>query len=141
MSWRRFDIKAFLKDSHHWDEKIAELQQKLDDMPELPAVGNDSGVHSGNISDMTAQTALKRLQIVADIEEIKLNKEMLRYAIKRLTEDERRLLNAFFYPKKPIGIFVHEYGLEHGLSKNLVYAERERVLDKMRLLIEEEYYD
>lgn len=140
MNWRRFDIEKFLKASRFWDEEIEKLQKQLDDMPELPSVDNKTGVRSGNISDLTAQIALQRLKITADIEEILLDREMLNYAVKRLTEDERVLLDGFFYPKKPIGIFVQEYGWEHGLGKNLVYAEREKILDKMRMLIEAEYY-
>lgn len=141
MNWRPFDIRAFLKASRYWDDDIESLEQELKDLPELPAISNESGVHSGNVSDLTAQTALRRLKIAADIEEIRLCKEMLAYALKRLTEDETALVNGFFYPKKPIGIFVQEYGYSHGLGKNLVYAEREKVLDKMRMMIEAEYYD
>ena len=140
MNWRPFDIKAFLRASRYWADDIAVLEQELKDMPELPAVSNDSGVHSSNVSDLTAQTAIRRLKITADIEEIRLNEEMLKYALKRLTEDERALVDGFFYPKKPIGIFVYEWGMAHGLGKNLVYAEREKVLEKMRRLIEAEYY-
>lgn len=140
VSWRRFDIEAFLKASKGWDDDIEKLQRDLDCLPELPAVSNDSGIHSGNISDLTAQTVIKKLKIQADIEEIRLNKEMLVYAVRRLSEDEIRLLKGFFYPRKPIGIFVQEYGLDHGLGKNLVYAEREKLLEKMRMLIEGEFY-
>ena len=141
MNGRPFDIRAFLKASRYWDEDIKRLQTELDNLSELPAISNESGVHSGNVSDLTAQTVLKMLKIQADIEEILLCKTMLDYALKRCTEDEMRLIKGFFYPRKPIGIFVQEYGLEHGLGKNLVYAERERVLDKLRMLIESEFYD
>ena len=89
---------------------------------------------------MTASAALRRLEIQAEIEEIQLNEEMLAFALKRLTEDERRLIDGFFYPRRSIGAFVDEYGREHGFGKDLVYRERERALEKMRLLIEAEYY-
>ena len=140
MNWRPFDIKAFLKASRHWKEDKEKLQQKMDALLTLTSTENNSRVRSSNISDITAQTATRRLQIQAEIEEILLNEEMLKYALKRLTEDERTVVNGFFYPKKPIGIFVQEYGYAHGLGKNLVYAEREKVLDKMRMMIEAEYY-
>ena len=140
VSWRRFDIESFLESSKGWDDDIEKLQRELDNLPELPAVSNDSGIHSGKVSDLTAQTVIKKLKIQADIEELKLNKEMLVYAVRRLSEDEIKLLKGFFYPRKPIGIFVHEYGLDHGLGKNLVYAERKKLLEKMRMLIEGEFY-
>ena len=139
MSWMQFNIKQFLKDSSGWEEKIQSLQEELDNMPELPAVKN-SEVHSGNISNPTMQNALRRLKIQSEIEELKLNREMLNYAFKALTEDERRLIDGFFFPKKPKTIFREEYGREHGLNKDYVYAERDRVLEKMRMVIESEYY-
>lgn len=140
MSWVRFDIKSFLKASKHWEDDIARLRQEMEDLSFLPSVDNKSGVRSG-LSDMTASTALRRLKIQAEIEEIQLDEEMLRYAIKRLTEDERALFNGFYRPKKKIGVFVEEYGKQHGLCRDYVYDAREAMLDKMRILIEGEYYD
>ena len=66
---------------------------------------------------------------------------MLDYALNKLTEADRALIDGFFYPKKSIGVFVEEYGRKHGLSKTLVYDERTKVLDKLRRIIEAEYYD
>ncbi len=135
-----FPIKDFLKESKKWKADIKKLEQKLEDMPVLPGIGNTSGIRSGNVADMTAQMALRRLEITAQIEELKFNEEMLRYALRTLTEDERTLINGFFYPRKKIGVFVQEYGQEHGFGKNLVYAARDDALDKMRRVIEQEYY-
>ena len=140
MNWRPFDIKAFLRASRYWADDIAVLEQELKDMPELPAVSNDSGVHSSNVSDLTAQTAIRRLKITAEIEEILLNKEMLNYAFKRLTEDERELIDGLFYPQKKKSWFVQEYGRKYGLCDTYVYEKKNRILDKMKRLIEEAYY-
>ena len=141
MSWVRFDIKSFLKESRHWKEDKERLQQEMDARLTLPSVENSSGVRSTEVSDITARTALRRLEIQAEIEDILLNEEILAYAIKRLTEDERALFNGFYRPKKKIGVFVEEYGKQHGLCRDYVYDAREAMLDKMRILIEGEYYD
>lgn len=140
MNWKPFAIKAFLKASRHWKDDIRKLEKELDDMLVLPGMKNTSGIRSGNVSDMTAQMALRRLEITAQIEELKLNEEMLKFALKTLTEDERALIDGFFYPRKKIGVFVQEYGQEHGYGKNLVYAARDDALEKMRWAIEQEYY-
>lgn len=136
----RVDVEGLIKDSKTADERLAKLKEELENIPELPSVDNKTGVRSSDPSDLTAQTALRRLKILAEIEEILLDKEMLNYALKRLTEDERALINGFFYPKKQIGVFVHEYGRTHGLCKDYVYDERTRVLDKIEGLIHEGYY-
>jgi len=140
MNWKPFDIKSFLKASRHWKEDKARLEQELKDISYLPSMENESGVRSGKISELPAQLALRGLKIQAEIEEILLCEEMLKYALSKLTEDEKSLVDGFFYPHQSIGVFVEEYGKSHGLSKNLVYAERNRTLEKLRMLIEAEYY-
>lgn len=141
MEWRPFDIKSFLKASRHWKEDKERLKQELDNLLYMPSINNESGIRSGNVAEPTAKTALKSLEIQAKIEEISLNEEMLNYALNQLTPDEKSLIKGFFYPRETIGIFVYKYGRKHGLCKDYVYAERERVLDKMRRIIEHEYYD
>lgn len=138
MKW--FDIRGFLEASKGWDSKLEKLNNELNDLPYLPAVDNKSGVRSGDISDLTYSVTLKRLKITADIEEILLNKEMLNYAFKRLTEDERELIDGLFYPQKRKSVFVQEYGRKYGLCDTYVYEKKSRVLDKMKRLIEEAYY-
>lgn len=139
MNWRPFDIESFLKASRHWKEDKEKLKKELNDLSYLPSINNESGIRSSNTSDLTAQTAIRRLKIQAEIEEIQLCEEMLAFALKNLSEDELRLIKGFYYPKKQIGVFVQEYGMEHGLCKNLVYAKRKNVLDKLRDVIEEKY--
>lgn len=140
MSWIKFDIQSFLKASKHWEEDIAKLRQEMDSLSLLPSSGGAGGIQKNSISDMTASAALRRLEIQAEIEEIQLNEEMLAFALKRLTEDERALINGFFYPRKKITFFIEEYGREHGVGRTLLYEIRDQVLEKMRLLIEAEYY-
>lgn len=140
MSWQHFDILAFLKASKHWKEDLKRLQDELDNISYLPAGGNESGIRGSDISEPPYSIALQELKIQAEIEEIKLNITMLEYALNKLTEAERALIDGFFYPKKSIGVFVEEYGRKHGLSKTLVYDERTKVLDKLRRIIEAEYY-
>lgn len=113
----------------------------MDSLSLLPSSGCAGGIQKNKKSDMTASAALRRLEIQAEIEEIMLNEEMLAFALKRLTEDERRLIDGFFFPKKKIEVFIQEYGREHGLCRSYVHNEKNRVLEKMRLLIEGKYWD
>ena len=140
MSWQHFDILSFLKASKDWDDDLKKLQTELDNISYLPAGGNESGVRGSDISEPPYRIAVRELEIQAEMEEILLNKEILKYALNKLTEDEKDLINGFFYPKKRISVFVYEYGRRRGLSKTLVYDERTKVLDKLRRIIEAEYY-
>ena len=106
----------------------------------LPSVNNESGVRSGEIANPTAKTALRSLELQNKIQEIIHNEQMLNFALGQLSEDEKALINGFFYPNRTIGSFVYDYGRKYGLCKDYVYAERERVLDKMRRSIEKEFY-
>ena len=138
MTW--FDIKSFLKASRHWDEDLKKLNEELSDLPYLPAVDNKTGVRRSDISDTVAQIAHRRLKIQDRIDEILLDKEMLDYAFKTLTEDERSLIDGIFYPKKKIGVFVQEYGHEHGLSERSVHYAKDRILNRMKDAIIRKYY-
>ncbi len=138
--WRPFDIKSFLKASKHWDDEIKRLQDEHDSLSVLPSGSDVPSGKTGAVSDMTANAAMRRLKIVAQIEDLLLNKEILAFALKMLTEDERRLIDGFYYPKKSIGTFVYEYGRSKGINKDYVYAERARVEQKMSKVILKRYY-
>lgn len=138
MKW--FDIKGFLNDSKHWDERLEELNNELNNLSYLPSVDNKTGIRSGETSDLTFSVSLRRLKITAEIEEIKLNKEMLSYALKRIESDERELIDGLFYPKKKKTVFVQEYGRKYGICETYVYEKKDRVLYKLKRIIEQEYY-
>lgn len=140
MNWRPFDTHSFLKASRHWDTDIKKLDQEMDALLTLPSIENSSGVRSSNISDMTAQTALRRLKIASQIEEIQLCKAMLDYALKRLPKDERELVNGFYFSNKARKVFVQEYGRRYGMCETYVYEKKTRVLQKMGDEILREYY-
>lgn len=141
MSWQHFDILPFLESSKHWQDDLRKLQNELDNISYLPAGGNETGVRGSDISETPYSITLQKLKIQAGINKIKKDMGMLDYGLKCLTEDEKELIDGFFYPKKAKGVFVYEYGRKHGLCKTLVYDKRTKVLDKLRRIIEAEYYD
>ena len=141
MDWRPFNIEKFLKASAEWDTKLEILEQNLEDIPYLPSSNNETGIRGSNISEPPYTITLQRQKIQAQIDEIKRYKEMLDYGMKRLTEDERALIDGFFYPKRPIGIFVEQYGRKYGIRERGVYEKRKRVLEKLRWDIESKYYE
>ena len=140
MEWRPFNTHAFLKQSKKWDEKIKEIEQKLAEISELPAVENKTGVRSGKTSDLTQQTAMKKMELQEKLDRLKRDKEMLQYALDKLGEPDRELINGFYFSKKQRSIFVWNYGRKYGLCKDYVYSERNRVLKEMGEEIVKKFY-
>lgn len=140
MEWRPFDTHSFLKASRDWPEQKAKLQEKLNRISTLPSINNETGVRSGNVSDITADIAFRRLKIKAEIDAIEQDEEMLDYALKTISEDERALINGIYYPKKKVGVFVQEYAHSHYMCERRVYNEKDRVLKKMGDAILNRYY-
>lgn len=139
--WRPFDTSAFLKASRHWEKELRKLQEEHDNISELPATGNNSGVRSRETSDLTARMAIRRLEIVDRMEEIRLYEEMLAYALKSLTEDERALIDGMFFSNKRRDVFVENWARSHGIRPRAVYDERNRVLRKMGDTLLRVYYE
>ena len=140
MDWRPFDIKSFLKASRHWDEDIQKLQEELDDLPLLPSSSDVPASKTGTPSDITARAVMRRVEILARIEEINGCKEMLGHALKSLPAEDLALILGFYYPKKTISFFVQDYGQEHGMGRTTVYTEKTRVEDTLARFIEQEFY-
>lgn len=140
MEWRPFNTHAFLKESKHWEEKRREILLKLEEISELPAIDNKTGIKSGKISDLTKQTAMKKIELEGELKKIDRNEEMLQYALGTLDGRERALIDGFYFSRKQRSIFVWEYGRKYGLCKDYVYAERERILKELGNRIIEKYY-
>lgn len=140
LNLRPFDTDLLLKKSKGFDEEIQKLQKKLDAIPELPAVNNESGIRGSEPSDPTGKLALRRMELIEKINEINLYKEMLECGLSVLTDDERIVINGFYFGKKRIRSFVWEYGRKHGLCKDYVYKRKNEVLRKMGDFILKNYY-
>lgn len=140
MKWRPFNTHAFLMQSRKWDDKKKRLEEELKELPELPAIENKTGVRSGKISDLTKQTAMKRIELEEKIKEIDHNKEMLEYGLSTLGEQERELIDGLYFSSRSNSAFVQEYGYKHAMCISYVYVKRKQILNDMGDKIIEKFY-
>lgn len=129
-SYQRFAPVDFIKDLKRHEKRKKKLQIMLEEMTELPSIDNKSGVRSSKISDMTANQAIRRAEILEEIEEIERCESAHRYALSQLTDEELELFNGFFNPKIPIWKFRTQWGEKHYMGDSLVYKNRKRVIEK-----------
>ena len=132
----RFDAHNFLKESKGWAKEKKKLERELEEIPELKAIEN-SEVHSGNISDPTASTSFKRFFIETQIERLDLYREALNYAWDNLTDEEKDMLNGFYFTHKRINYEVHLLCDKYHIEKSQVYNRKNKALQKLTDLVEE----
>jgi RNA polymerase sigma factor (sigma-70 family) len=73
--------------------------------------------------------------LVDEIVEDKLLLDMLSKALSELTEDERVLIDELFYQEKPERMVAKETGV----SQNTVNYHKNRILEKLRRLLEKKF--
>lgn len=134
-SCNHFDTERFIKNLKLWKKEKERLKQELESIPELPSVRNDSGVHSTEISEPTARIALKRLEIIEQIEDIERCERTYEIAKGYLTPAELEIFTIFFEPKEPIWKGVDRYAHGNYTCRMNIYRERRKILEKLDRLI------
>lgn len=134
-SCRRFDTERFIKQLKVWREEKKKLQEKLESMPLLPSTQNESGIRGGDVSDPTARLAIKRLEIIEQIEDIERCEKVYDLAKARLTPEELEIFQLFFEPKKPIWKAVDDYSGGNYVCRGIVYKRRRLLLEKLDRII------
>ena len=140
-SCRHFDTEMFIKQLKIWGKEKERLKERLEDIPLLPSLNNESGVRSTDISEPTARLALKRLEITEQIEDIERCERVYEIAKSHLTPEERELFEMFFEPKEPIWRAIEKYEREKYTSRMNIYRERRRVLKKLDEVIATEFLE
>jgi RNA polymerase sigma factor (sigma-70 family) len=69
---------------------------------------------------------------VPDLVEDKLELELLASALDKLTPEEKSLIRALFYDERT----VRDYAAEIGISHQAVVKRKQKILDKLRSLID-----
>lgn len=140
----RFDVKRFLEDSVKWDKQIKNLEFKAEKMIESSGMAlssEHSKVQTSGVSDSTAQTAIRVSAINDEIQTIKEKQKALKNSISALTDDEKCVIDMFFFTKgRMIGAMVNEFSLNRGISISGVYSLRRTALDKIESEILDCYF-
>lgn len=133
-----FNPTKFLKESKKWKDKLKDIKDELDSIAELPAI-ESSGVQSSSISDLTYNTALKRLKLTNEQEYLEACISIRDWALSNLSPFDRELIEGFFYPKTSIYMFVENFKIENALCTSDVYSARREALDSFTKLIVTKY--
>lgn len=135
-SCKRFDAEMFIKLLKSWREEKKKLQMELEEIPLLPSSVNESGVRGSDISEPTARLALRRLEILQNIEDIERCEAAYERAKAHLTSEELEIFNMFFEPKKPIWKAIDEYSGGNYVCRGIVYQRRRKVLEKLDRILD-----
>lgn len=142
-----FDAERFLKDLRtKGARERAKLESDLNQLSELPAIENASGIKSGETSDMTANMALKIHDIKAALADIEECERAYSILMSELDADDRAVINGFFAcylePNKrhePIWKYIHKVEAEEYMGKTKAYKNRRETLEKAAEIIADKY--
>lgn len=134
-SCRHFDTELFIKNLKQWRKEKEKLKLELEEMSELPSINNESGVRGSDISDPTARQAIKRLEIIKQIDDIERCEAMYEMAKSHLTAEEMKIFLLFFEPTEPIWKGIDRYARENYTCRMNIYRERRKLLEKLDKVI------
>lgn len=138
LNFIEFNPQRFLKESKTWASKLKEIEKEIAGIPELPAI-ESSGVMSSGISDLTFNTAIKRMKLENDRQYYLTCIEILDWAMSHIPSFDRELIEGFFFPKISIYNFVEDFGRDNGLCRSDVYAARREALENFNEIISTKY--
>lgn len=135
-SCKRFDVELFVKLLKNWREEKKRLQRELEEISLIPSNINESGVRGSEISEPTARLAIRRLEILQDIEDIERCEAAYERAKTHLTTEELEIFKMFFEPSKPIWKAIDEYSGGNYVCRGIVYQRRLKVLEKLERILD-----
>ena len=118
-----FNAEKFLREAKQWKAEKKTLQKILDSIPELSAIQN-SEVHSTNISSPTETTAMKRIKITKELDRLSHYERILNYGLSRLTEEEKYIIDGFYFRKGYVSVFVDECCHTYECSPRTIYSKK-----------------
>lgn len=83
--------------------------------------------------------AIQRDNIVKKIDRIEYYEKVLHFAFNHLADEEKEVIELFFFSHGYIAPFVRKYGEKYGYSSRGVYRKRREVLSKMTKTITENF--
>lgn len=126
----KFDVEAFLRDSHSWDKKLYDVNRKIDSLYGLKELSSGDPVQTSNISNPTEQTALKVSTLKSERDSLHTYKRTLAEALSLLDESQKEILDIFFFHPRHMPVRIEEYKYKYGIERTTVY-ERRRVALKV----------
>lgn len=125
-----FNIVKFLKDSNIWEKEIKRLENELESITEIKGMDN-SPIRSGKLRDSVSEVAAAREKVQNRIDYIRFYQNALKRALKSLADDEKEVIELFFFSSGYIPQKIEKYGAKHALCRSDVYAKRRLALEHL----------
>lgn len=133
-----FNVSKFLRESGTWERRKQELMDELDGITEIRGVDN-SPIRSGKLNDSTSAVAIQRDRIKQQITRIERYQVAIRYAFDRLSDEQKEVLQLFFYSRGHIARLVRKYAAKYYISERGVYRRRREALNRVSQIITDEF--
>lgn len=131
-----FDVERFIRDSRsRWGKEKLERTRERENLLGLKALSQDTPVQTSNISNTTANVAIKLSEVQNEIDRLDHYDKSLRRALSELTDKEYDAIEAFFFKRSHIYANVNEFCAKYDCEPMTAYRTRRRALDKIRLEI------
>lgn len=138
--YKRIDGVMLLKSKKSLLEQRKKFEEELTAITEITAVSADFISSSGNISDPVGKTAIRRERILNAIEDIDICLNAIDYGLEHIDQDERELLDAFFFSDYPRWAVVDVFIEKYNCSSKKVYQLRRDALIHFSEVIEKHYF-
>lgn len=133
-----FNAQKFIRESGTWEQRKKDLLQELDGITEIRVVDN-SPVRSGKLNDSTANVAMQRDRIQHQIERIEEYEAILQYAFGRLSDEQKEVIQLFFYSRGYIARLVRKFAEKYHISEREVYRRRREALTLISQIITDRF--
>ena len=133
-----FNAQKFIRESGTWEQRKKDLLQELDGITEIRGVDN-SPVRSGKLNDSTANVAMQRDRIQHQIERIEEYEAILQYAFGRLSDEQKEVIQLFFYSRGYIARLVRKFAGKYHISEREVYRRRREALTLISQIITDRF--
>lgn len=134
--YQRICPEIVLADYKGYAGEIRNHNKELQKILELSAI-EGSEVRGSNISSPTEDTAVKRVDLAMQIAVLERMGELVEKALNKLTDQQREIIDVFFFKKGLTGYNVQEYADKNYMSIASVYRERRQALNEFAEIYEE----
>lgn len=134
-----FNPVKFLNESREWQRRRRAIEVKIDSVSLIKSSSLGAVAKTNIKSDTVEAPAIKIMELEEEVADIDKYIKAKDWALSKLTEQEREVINGFFFRCERIDKFVRDYGRKYGMCRSDVYTARRLALDRLSEIICERF--
>lgn len=134
-----FNPVKFLNESREWQRRRRAIEVKIDSVSLIKSSSLGAVAKTNIKSDTVEAPAIKIMELEEEVADIDKYIKAKDWALSKLTEQEREVINGFFFRGERIDKFVRDYGRKYGMCRSDVYTARRLALDRLSEIICERF--